>query len=480
MIDSGWIVDAVLAFNDFVIFYFISLNTIYLMLLVLSIGAAMRFARETFFSDSQQILESDLTLPISIIVAARNEELTILETVRSLMRVNYREFEVIVVNDGSTDGTLETLVSAYGLRKVDRVAKRSLETQSIHAVYGSASQGNIILVDKEQGGKPDALNAAINFSRYPLICSIDADSVIEPDALLRVVKPFVTHPGETVAAGGIVRIINGCQIEDGVVKNVALSNRALPILQAVEYLRGFLAGRMGWDAIQSLLIISGAFGVYRKETVIRAGGYSGKTDSEDLELVVRMRRMLRAEKKSFRMAFVPDPVCWTEVPTKFGDLARQRSRWHRGLIQTLWSERKMLFNPRYGRVGLFVMPYFVLFEMLGPFVETLGYITILVSYIMGSLDREYLLLFLSVSVFYGVFLSAAAVLLEEVWFRRYPNWLDVLKLLVFSLIENLGYRQALSLFKIKAFWDLLLRRRGWGDIERIRFLPAEHDGKRSR
>ena len=332
-------------------------------------------------------------------------------------------------------------------------------------------------MDKEQGGKPDALNAAINVSRYPLICSIDADSIIEEDALLRVVAPFVSHPEETVAAGGIVRIINGCRVEDGAVRKFSLSNRALPVLQAVEYLRGFLAGRLGWNAMGALLIISGAFGVYRKETVIRAGGYSGRTDSEDLELVVRMRRMLRSEKKKFRMAFVPDPVCWTEVPTNFGDLARQRARWHRGLIQTLWSERRMLFNPRYGRVGLFVMPYFLFFEMIGPFIETLGYLAIIASYIMGSLDREYLVLFFVVSVFYGIFLSAAAILLEEVWFRRYPNWLDVLKLLAFSVIENFGYRQALSLFKIKAVWDLLLRQRVWGDMTRIRFLPANGNGK---
>ena len=477
MTNLQWLIDAILAFNNFIIFYFVSLNSIYLMLFVLSMAAALRMARENFFSDSQQILESDLTLPISIIVAARNEDLTIVETVRSLLRVNYPEFEVIVVNDGSTDRTLDVLTSTYGLRKVDRVAKRSLETEAVRSVYGSLSHPNLILVDKEPGGKPDALNAAINISRYPLICSVDADSIIEEDALLRVVTPFIAHPEETVAAGGIVRIINGCQVEDGVVKSIALPDRGLPILQAVEYLRGFLAGRLGWNSIQSLLIISGAFGVYRKETVIRAGGYSGKTDSEDLELVVRMRRMLRAEKKRFRMAFVPDPVCWTEVPTTFGDLARQRARWHRGLIQTLWSERTMLFNPRYGRVGLFVMPYFLVFEMIGPFVETLGYIAIVASFILGSLDREYLLLFLAVSVFYGVFLSAAAVLLEEVWFRRYPNWLDVVKLLVFSVVENLGYRQVLSLFKIKAVWDLLTRHRTWGDNTRIRFLPASDPGK---
>jgi len=476
MIEEQWVVDGILAFNNFVIFYFLSLNSIYLMLFILSMGAAIRLTRQKFPSDLPLNLESGLIPPISVIVPARNEELTILEAVRSLLRVDYREFEVIVVNDGSTDETLEVLGREYDLRQVDRIAKRSLDTQAIRRVYGSISHPNLIVVDKEPGGKPDALNAAVNISRYPLICSIDADSIIEQDALLRVVTPFVTHPEETVAAGGIVRIINGCNVKDGSVKKFALPNAALPILQAIEYLRGFLTGRLGWNRLQSLLIISGAFGVYRKETVIRAGGYSGTTDSEDLELVVRMQRMLRKEKKRFRMAFVPDPVCWTEVPTNLGDLARQRSRWHRGLIQTVWRERGMLFNPRYGRVGLCVMPYFFFFEMLGPFIEILGYVAISLSYILGLLNREYLVLFLIVSVFYGIFLSAAALLVEQIWFGRYPNWLDLSKLLVFSVIENLGYRQALSLFKIKAVWDLLWRRRSWGYMTRSRFQPANGNG----
>jgi cellulose synthase/poly-beta-1,6-N-acetylglucosamine synthase-like glycosyltransferase len=260
------------------------------------------------------------------------------------------------------------------------------------------------------------------------------------------------------------------------VTRIALPDELLPILQALEYLRGFLTGRVGWNALNSLLIISGAFGVYRKDAVIEAGGYSDATDTEDLELIVRLRRHLRRAKKPYRMVFVPDPVCWTEVPSELADLRRQRTRWHRGLIQTMWANRGMLFNPRHGTVGMVAMPYFLLFEMLGPFVEILGYVAVLLSYVLGILNQEFFLLFLAVSILYGIFLSVAAVLLEEFSFRRYPHWLDLSKLLVYSVIENLGYRQLLSLFKIRGALDLLLRSRRWGEIHRTGFQTADGPG----
>ena len=480
MIRQPWIIDGILLFNEFVIYYFLTLNTFYLLLVLLSLGAVYKFVRRTFFADYRQILESEMTWPISVIVPAKDEEVTIVETVRSLMRMNYSEFEIIVVSDGSEDGTIETLTEAFDLRRVDRVAKRSLATRRIRAVYGSLTHPHLIVVDKEHGGKPDALNAGINISRYPLFCSIDADSVIEDNALLRVIKPFMEHPEETVAAGGIVRIANGCTVEDGRVTRIALPDETLPILQALEYLRGFLTGRVGWNAMNSLLIISGAFGVYRKEPVIEVGGYSHATDTEDLELIVRLRRHLRRLKKPYRMVFVPDPVCWTEVPSKLGDLHLQRTRWHRGLIQTMWINRGMILNPRHGTVGLVAMPYFLLFEMLGPFVEILGYLAVMLSYLLGILNREFFLLFLAVSLLYGIFLSVAAVLLEEFSFRRYPHWLDLIKLLAYCVVENLGYRQLLSLYKIRGALDLLLRSRAWGEMKRVGFRTAEPAGGEKR
>ncbi len=469
--------DAVISFNVFVLFYFLILNSIYLILFLISLAEVLKFVRRTFFSDYRQIMQSDMTWPVSVLIPAHNEEKTIVETVRSMLMINYGEFEIIVINDGSNDGTLSRLIDAYELRRTDRPYKYSIETAEVRAVYGSLAHPNLSVIDKEKAGKSDALNAGINLSRYPLFCSIDADSIIEDNALLRVVKPFMEKPQETVAAGGIVRIVNGCDVKDGRVTRIALSDRALPILQVVEYLRAFLTGRVGWSNLQSLLIISGAFGIYKKQQVLEIGGYTHGTDTEDLELVVRLHEHMRRKKQPYRVVFVPDPVCWTEAPESLSVLALQRNRWHRGLLQTLWQHKKLLFNPKYGNVGMFAFPYFVFFELLGPFIETFGYLAVIVSYLLGILDVQFFMMFLAVAILYGMFLSIAAILLEEISFRRYPGWTDLTKLLAYSIIENFGYRQVLSAMKIKAFWDAARRRRAWGQMPRRGFRPETVRGQ---
>jgi len=461
--------DLLVGFNVFVLIYFLALNSIYLVLFLISLLEVVKFVRRTFFSDYRQIMQSDMTWPISVLIPAHDEEKSIVETVRSMLMVNYGEFEVIVINDGSEDATLKRLADAYELRRTDRPYKRTIPTEEVRGIYGSLSHPNLTVIDKDKGGKSDALNAGINLARYPLFCSIDADSVIEDNALLRVVKPFMEKPTETVAAGGIVRIVNGCEVKDGRVTRIALPDRALPIFQVVEYLRAFLTGRVGWSNLQSLLIISGAFGIYKKQEVVEIGGYTHGTDTEDLELVVRLHESLRRKKQRYRVVFVPDPVCWTESPESLRVLARQRNRWHRGLLQTIWLHKRMLFNPRYGSVGLFAFPYFAVFELMGPFVETFGYVAVILSFVLGILDVQFFLLFLAVSILYGVFLSIAAILLEEISFRRYPGWIDLTKLVAYSVLENFGYRQLLSAMKVKAFWDTIRRRRAWGQMQRRGF-----------
>jgi len=463
---------SVIGFNRYVIYYFITLNSVYLLLFLVSLWEVVRFVRRTFFSDYQQILKSEMTLPISIVVPAHNEERGIVDTVRSLLQLNYGEFEVLVVNDGSEDGTLEQLVRAFNLRTTDRIYRRTLPTQKVRGIYASLEVPNLTVVDKEQGGKSDALNAGINLSRYPLFCSVDADSVIEENALLRVVKPFMEHPEEMVAVGGIVRIINGCEVRDGRVVRIGLPRRVLPVFQVVEYLRAFLSGRIGWSVLRSLLIISGAFGLYKKSEVIEVGGYDSQTDTEDLELVVKLHENLKKRKVKYRIVFVPDPVCWTEVPEKFKTLLMQRNRWHRGLLQSFRLHWRMLLNPKYGVIGTLALPYFLVFEMLGPFVEVLGYLSVILAYFLGILNMEFFLLFLLVAVFYGVFLSIAAVLLEEISFRRYPAWEDLARLIWYAIWENIGYRQLLALFKVKAFFDFIGRRRRWGEMGHRGFRPA--------
>jgi cellulose synthase/poly-beta-1,6-N-acetylglucosamine synthase-like glycosyltransferase len=469
--------DLVVGFNTIVLFYFIALNSIYLILFLISLFEVLKFVRRTFFSDYRQIMQSDMTWPISILIPAADEEKSIVDTVRSLLMINYGEFEIIVINDGSTDETLTRLIDVYELRRMDRPYKRTIPTDEVRAVYGSLAHPNLTVVDKAKAGKADALNVGINLARYPLYCSIDADSIIEDNALLRVVKPFLEKPIETIAAGGIVRIVNGCEVKDGRVTRIALSDRALPILQVVEYLRAFLTGRVGWSSLQSLLIISGAFGIYKKQEVIEIGGYAHETDTEDLELVVRLHEHMRRKKRKYRVVFVPDPVCWTEAPETLPVLARQRNRWHRGLLQTIWLHKRMLFNPAHANVGLFAFPYFAIFELLGPFIETFGYLVVIVSYLLGVLDAQFFLMFLAVSVFYGMFLSIAAILLEEISFRRYPGWIDLTKLLAYSIMENFGYRQLLSAMKVKAFWDTIRRRRAWGHMQRRGFRQETPRGQ---
>jgi cellulose synthase/poly-beta-1,6-N-acetylglucosamine synthase-like glycosyltransferase len=329
----------------------------------------------------------------------------------------------------------------------------------------------LIVVDKANGGKADALNAGVCAARYPFVCCIDADIILEEDALLRVARPMV-ESSEVAAVGGIIRVANGCEVDSGRVVEVRTSKDALPNLQIVEYLRAFLAGRTGWSVLNCLLIISGAFGMFRRQDLIDSGGYAHDTVGEDMELVTRMHRTLRDAGRSYRIAFVPDPVAWTEVPASLRVLRRQRDRWHRGLIDTLLRHRKMLLNPRHGTVGLFGMPYFFLFEFLGPVVELLGYVAFVAGLLLGILSLEFAVTFFLAAVGLGVLLSTAAVFLEELRLQRYPRWLDVLKLTFYGILENFGYRQLNTVWRFLAIISFLRKNQSWGAMERKGFDSA--------
>ena len=455
-----------LAYNHLVLLYFFAINTQYLILMLVGFRETRRALREMQWRDVRRLMRSPLTPPISVIAPAYNEESNVAVSTRSLLMLNYPEFEVIVVNDGSKDRTLEVLIERFGLRPVPRSFEYAVPCRPVRTVYESPEHPNLVVVDKENGGKADALNAGLNLALYPLFCAIDADSVLEEDALLRVVRPFVEEPGVTVATGGIIRIANGCTVRAGRVVEVRLPRRFLPLVQIVEYLRGFLFGRMGWSAINGLLIISGAFGLFDKRAAILAGGYAHDTVGEDMELVVRMHRRLREEGVPYRVRFVPDPVCWTEAPESLRVLRRQRNRWHRGLIDTLWRHRAMLGRSRFGAIGLLAMPSFLVFEMLGPLVELSGYLIVPLCYLLGILDIRFMLLFLILAVLYGILLSVSAVLLEDMAFRRYPRARDLVLLVLVGIAENLGYRQATAWWRTRAFWDYWRGDLGWGRMER--------------
>jgi cellulose synthase/poly-beta-1,6-N-acetylglucosamine synthase-like glycosyltransferase len=388
------------------------------------------------------------------------------ENVRSLLMLDYPLFEVILINDGSSDRTLDVLISRFDLRLSERSYERAVACRPIRAIYESAAYPNLVVIDKTNGGKADALNAGLNLALYPLFCGIDADSILEADALLRLVRPFLEAPGITVAAGGVIRVANGCDVRAGRVRQVRLVKRLLPLVQIVEYLRAFLFGRMGWAGGNSLLIISGAFGLFERRAALLAGGYTTGTVGEDLELVVKMHRRLREEGRPYRVEFVPDPVCWTEVPESLRVLRRQRTRWHRGLIDTMWRHRAMLGRPRYGIVGLVAMPGFVVFEMLSPVIELSGYLLMPLLWATGSLSVGFASTFLVIAILYAVLVSVLAVLLDDISFRRYPRIRDLGLLILAAIIENIGYRQLTVWWRVRAFWEFWRGDLSWGAMER--------------
>lgn len=462
-------------YSFFVIGYFIALNIIYFLMLVSSFFEIVRYMRRDSFSDFRSIIQSEFSTPISVLAPAYNEMATIIESVNSLLKLNYSTMEVIVINDGSSDQTLDVMAREFGLKKTRQVYVRKIKTQPVRGIYTSErpEYKNLIVVDKENGGgKADALNTGINVSHYPLVCAIDADSILEDNALLKVAKPFLDDES-VIAVGGIVRIVNGCDVQRGRVKTVRLSKKRLPVFQVVEYLRAFLSGRMGWSAINGLMIISGAFGLFRKDVLLACGGYKHDSIGEDIELVTRMHRYMYDHQLPHRVVFVPDPVCWTEAPETLKVLSGQRNRWHRGLLDTLILHRTILFNPRYKVIGLVSTPYSFLFELLGPVVETLGYIVVAYSFLTGFLDVQILLLFTVVAIIYGMLFSVGAVLLEEISFHRYPRARDLFRLLMYAILENFGYRQLTVLWRIKGFVDYFRGVKGWGAMQRTGFAAKQ-------
>lgn len=407
--------------------------------------------------------------PISVLAPAYNEEATIVESVRSLLSLSYPHFEIIVINDGSKDQTLAAIHLAFDLEPLKRENEGALAHAPVRGIYTSTMHPNLLVIDKENGGKADALNAGINQSRNPVFCSMDADSILERDALLRAVQPFIDDPEHVVASGGTVRIANGCRVRSGQVAEVGLPRNPLALFQTVEYLRAFLMARLAWSRIGVLMIISGAFGLFRRSAVVEAGGYRHDTVGEDMELVVRLHRHFRERKEPYRIAYVPEPVCWTEAPETLAVLGRQRARWQRGALETFSTHRAMLFNPRYGRIGVIGFGSILVVDVLGPLAELAGYLLLPAFWAMGLLSTPYLAAFLAVTFAFGVAISVGALALEESELRRVPRARDLVVLTAAAVAENFGYRQLNTLWRIQGGWQWLRGAKAWGEMKRVGF-----------
>jgi cellulose synthase/poly-beta-1,6-N-acetylglucosamine synthase-like glycosyltransferase len=416
---------------------------------------------------------SDQAPPISILAPAFNEELTVVESVRSLLALQYPDFEILLINDGSKDGTLDKLIDAFGLTPVARYFDNAVSHARIRKFYANPALPRLLVIDKENGGKADALNAGINACRTALFCAIDADSILEPDALLRVVRPFIDEPNLTIAAGGTIRIANGCSIDSGRVLDVRLPRNFLALVQIMEYLRAFLMARLALGRMQVLTVISGAFGLFDRQRVVEVGGYSHATVGEDMELVVKLHRHMRDLGQPYRIEFIAEPVCWTECPEDLAVLGRQRSRWQRGALECFAKHKDMCFNPRYGRIGFVGFGQILLVDIVGPLVEVFGYLLIPLLYGLGLLALPWLLAFLSVTFTFGVFVSVATLILEEIQLRRFPRARAIPILAAIAVVENFGYRQLSNLWRLQGWWQFLRKQQGWGTMTRKGFgTPA--------
>jgi cellulose synthase/poly-beta-1,6-N-acetylglucosamine synthase-like glycosyltransferase len=471
-LDAAWLRHAAgraLEWTDTgVLVYFVALNSFYALLLLLSIPELWSHWHLADDERLIRVLGSEALPPLSVLVPAYNEEVTIVESALSFLTLQYPRHEVVLVNDGSTDGTMARLIEAYDLYEVPPAFMVVVPTKPVRAYYRSRRHSKLLVIDKANGGKADAINAALNAARFPYVLAVDADTLVEPDALLRLTRPLLLG-GSVAAVGGTIRVANACEIAYGRVVEARVDRRWLAGVQVVEYLRAFLFGRLGWNRLGGNMIISGAFGLFKREYLLAIRGWRAGSMAEDMELVVRLHRYLRERRLPDRMPFIPDPVAWTEVPTRLRTLGKQRERWHRGLLETLWAHRRMLFNPRYGRIGLIAYPFFLFGEALAPLVELFGYASVAVGLWLGAVDLQFAWLFFSVAVLYGLLLSAWAILLEEVSFRKYRRQADVLWLLVHAFLESFGYRQLTVWFRLKAFWNLARGKRSWGMMPREGF-----------
>jgi cellulose synthase/poly-beta-1,6-N-acetylglucosamine synthase-like glycosyltransferase len=433
--------------NALIFQYFVLANVVYTALMIISLYVVSLHSRLTARQHDPSIQDSPTTPPVALIVPAYNEAGVIEQTVDSLLALEYPEKEIIVVDDGSTDGTVDVLRERFQLVRLDVIYRQVVPANRPIAFYQSLSHPELVVVRKQNGGKPDALNVGINLARSPYFCTVDADSVIERQALLRLVTPVIHSQVPVIVSGGLVRIANGCDIEKGHIAKIDLPKSWIERCQTVEYIRTFFFGRPAWNFLNATFITSGAFCLLDREATIAVGGFSKNTVTEDTDVIANLHKHMRAAKRPYRIVFSTDPICWTICPRDLRMLGRQRRRWQLGLIQTVMRHDELLFNPRYGALGLFSVPFHAYVEGLGSVLEALGYVLVPLAFVVGTMPLPLLLLFLFLAVGYGALLSVSSVFLEDITLLRYPSMRHLAVLVGYAIIENLGYRQLMTLFR---------------------------------
>lgn len=457
-------------FTYSILAYSLLLLTFYIFIGVYSIAEIRKHLRINYFTDFRVLAASDQLPGISIVAPAYNEAANIVENVRSMLSIHYNKLELIIINDGSKDDSLQRLIKAYDLYKINIFINEQIPTKKVRGVYKSNNPvfHRLVIVDKENGGKSDALNVGINIARYGYFVCVDVDCVLEQDALLKMIKPFLEETKKRViASGGVIRIANDCIIENGKLIKINLPKKYLPRIQTIEYIRAFLLGRMAWSRLNGLLLISGAFGAFDKEIVIKCGGYSTDTVGEDMELIVRMRRYMEENKLPYKVNFIPDPLCWTEAPSDYKILGRQRNRWTRGTIETLWAHKKMFFNPRYGLLGMVSYPYWFFFEFLAPIIEFAGMAIFILFAFLGFIHWSTFLAMLVCILLFGFIYSVFAILMEVLTYNQYKGRKDIFKLIGTAFFEPFLFHPFVVWSAIRGNIDYLRKKNTWGEMTRL-------------
>ena len=456
--------------------YAVVLFLFYIFIAFYSTGEVKKYLRSNSFTDFRIPAASEHLPGISIVAPAYNEAANIVENVRSMLSIHYNVLELIIVNDGSKDDSLQKLIESYDLYKANIFINEQIPTKKVKGIYKSNNPvfNKLLVVDKENGGKADALNVGINVSSYEYFVCLDVDCVLEQDALLKMIKPFLEETKvRVIASGGVIRIANDCKIENGRLVEVKLPKKFLPRMQTLEYIRSFLLGRMAWSRMNGLLLISGAFGAFDKEIVIKCGGYSTDTVGEDMELIVRMRRYMEEHKLPSKITYIPDPLCWTEAPINYKILGRQRNRWTRGTIETLRTHRKMFFNPKYHVLGMVSYPFWFFFEQLAPLIEFFGIVAFIVFAFLGMVSWGIFFILLGCVLLFGFLFSVFSILMEVKTYNQYKSEKDNFRLIGTALLEPFIFHPFIVWSAIQGHIDYFKKNNSWGEMTRQGLTPGQ-------
>ncbi|MGL2993941.1 glycosyltransferase family 2 protein [Flavobacterium sp. TSSA_36] len=465
------IVDIILSIYEiFIAIFSFSYVVFYLGLAILSYVAIVRHINNKKFLEDDIIARSNYMPGVSVIAPAFNEGVNIVYNVKSLLSLTYPNYEIIIINDGSTDDTLEKLIKEFELEKIDFYYQEKIKTQPVKGHYKSKNPvySKLVIVDKENGkSKADASNAGINSAQHPLFLCTDVDCILKRDTLLKLTKPFIENETRVIATGAGIRISNSCEIKDGLLVKVHFPKKWFPRFQELEYVRSFIFGRMAWSQINGLLLVSGGLGMFDKEIVIAAGGYWHKSLGEDMELITRMRKYMHHKNEPFLIQYIPESLCWTEVPETRTIFIRQRVRWARGLVQTLYLHRKMFYNKQYGRTAFVTLPFFFAFEFLVPIIEFFGIIVLIFSYAWGLINFDFLIIMSAFVYLVYLFITLVCILIDETLYRSYANYKELLILISMAILEPFAYHPLTIYTSLKGYWDFFNQNeQKWGVMVR--------------